>query len=73
MLSKEDNMAETKKRETRALVTLHGYKEPVELVEIVNDTAVLILKGMRTMTGIWNIETVNKKAKDLIAAAKAED
>lgn len=65
-------MAETKKRETRALVTLHGYKEPIELVEIVNDTAVLILKDMRTMTGIWNIEPVNKKAKDLIAAAKAE-
>lgn len=66
-------MAETKKRETRALVILPSYTEPLELVEIVNDTAVLILKGMRTMTGLWNVEPVNKKAKDLIAAAKAED
>ena len=66
-------MAETKKRETRALVMLPGYTEPLELVEVVNDTAVLILKGMRTMTGLWNVEPVNKKAKDLIAAAKAED
>ncbi len=66
-------MAETKKRETRALVMLPGYTEPLELVEIVGDTAVLILKGMRTMTGLWNVEPVNKKAKDLIAAAKAED
>lgn len=66
-------MAETKKRETRALVMLPSYTEPLELVEIVGDTAVLILKGMRTMTGLWNVEPVNKKAKDLIAAAKAED
>lgn len=66
-------MAETKKRETRALVMLPSYTEPLELVEIVNDTAVLILKGMRTMTGLWNVEPANKKAKDLIAAAKAED
>lgn len=65
-------MAETKKRETRALVMLPSYTEPLELVEIVGDTAVLILKGMRTMTGLWNVEPVNKKAKDLIAAAKAE-
>lgn len=66
-------MAETKKRETRALVMLPSYTEPLELVEVVGDTAVLILKGMRTMTGLWNVEPVNKKAKDLIAAAKAED
>ena len=44
-------MAETKKRETRALVMLPGYTEPLELIEVVGD----------------------KKAKDLIAAAKAED
>lgn len=66
-------MAETKKRETRALVMLPGYDEPLELVEVEGDTAVLILKGMRTMTGLWNVEPINKKAKDLIAAAKAED
>ena len=63
-------MAETKKRETRALVTFLGVE--VELTEIQDDTAAIMYKGMRTMTGLWNVEPVNKKAKDLIAAAKAE-
>ena len=75
---KENEMAqakktETKKRDTRALVLLLGVKDPLELIEVVGDTAVIMLKGMRTMTGVWNIEPINKKAKDLIAKAKGED
>ena len=64
---KEKTMAqakktETKKRDTRALVWLLGVEDPLELVEVQNDTAVIMLKT-----------PLNKKAKDLIAKAKDED
>lgn len=64
---------ETKKRDTRALVWLLGVEDPLELVEVIGDTAVIMLKGMRTMTGVWNVTALNKKAKDIIAKAKGED
>lgn len=75
---KEKTMAqakktETKKKDTRALVLLLGVEDPLELVEVTGDTAVIMLKGMRTMTGVWNVKPLNKKAKDLIAKAKGED
>lgn len=63
---------ETKKRDTRALVRLLGVEDPLELVEVIGDTAVIMLKGMRTMTGVWNVTALNKKAKDMIAEAKDE-
>lgn len=62
---------ETKKRDTRALVAFLGVE--AELAEIQNDTAAIMFKGMRTMTGVWNVEPINKKARDMIAKAKAED
>lgn len=56
------------KKETRALVALEGYdtKHSLELVRVVDSTAVLLLDGKEVMTGAWNITPLNKKAKVML-------
>lgn len=65
-------MTEGKKRETRALAALEGYKDQVEVVEVVNGTAVIIMKGLRTMTGVYNLTPLNKKARDILEPKKKD-
>lgn len=56
------------KKETKALVALAGYedKHKLELVRVVNSTAVLLLDGKEIMTGEWNVTPLNKKAKVML-------
>ena len=69
-MRKERPMAEKKK--TAPLIAVEGIDGEHELLGIECGTVAFEFKGLRTMTGIWNVTALNKKAKDLIAKAKAE-
>lgn len=59
-------MAEKKK----AMVALQGYPHECELVEVVNKTAVILMRGYRTMTSVDFVTPVNAAAKKMLEPAE---
>lgn len=59
-------MAEKKK----AMVALKGYPHECELVEVVNKTAVILMRGYRTMTSVDCVTAVNAAAKKMLEPAE---
>lgn len=59
-------MAEIKK----AKVAIEGIKEECELIEIVNNTAVVIFKGNRTMTNKKDLTPINAEAKAMLGVVE---
>lgn len=50
----------------KAKVALEGYKHECELIELVNNTAVILMDGRRTMTSIDSVTPVNAEAKRML-------
>lgn len=50
----------------KAKVALEGYEHECELIELVNNTAVILMDGRRTMTSIDSITPVNAEAKRML-------
>lgn len=59
-------MAEKKK----AMVALQGYPHECELVEVVNKTAVILMRGYRTMASVDLVTPVNAAAKEMLKPAE---
>ena len=55
-----------------AKVAIEGVRDECELLEVVCGTAVVLLKGNRTMTGTENLTALNKEARELLGIPEPE-
>lgn len=54
----------------KAMVALQGYPHECELVEVVNKTAVILMRGYRTMASVDLVTPVNAAAKEMLKPAE---
>lgn len=55
-----------------AKVAIEGARDECELLEVVCGTAVVLLKGNRTMTSAENLTALNKEARELLGIPEPE-